>query len=369
MAKALRAFAFLAMAVAACAQLQMSVAQLRAFIRSSIQMKHDDVKVAQYVKKIKLSDKLDDRTVEELQGMGAGPRTVAALRALSEISATLPAPPPPPPPKPVVTIPPPDSIEQKRILAEITQNALNYSKNLPNFICTQVTRRNTDPSGMENWRLMDTIQEQLSYFEQKENYKVTMVNSRMVTNIKHEQLGGATSSGEFGSMLYEIFSPESDTEFNWERWATLRGRRMYVFNFRVPQSHSKYSIYHGESKRQIVAGYHGLIYADRDTGMVMRIKFDCDEIPVDFPIQSVSLDLNYDFIKIAEQEFVLPLKAELRSREGKYLVKNDVEFHLYRKFGTETSVTFDPIEALPDEATKEEPAKPDTPPAKPPVKK
>jgi hypothetical protein len=360
---------FLAVAAVATAQMPMTVAQLKAFIRSSIQMKHDDVKVAQYVKRIKLSDKLDDRTVEELQGMGAGPRTVAALRELSGSSASLPAPPPPPPPKPVVVIPPPDSIEQKRILAEITENALNYSKNLPNFICTQVTRRNVDPSGMENWQLMDTIQEQLSYFEQKENYKVTMVNSRMVTNLKHEQLGGATSSGEFGSMLYEIFSPESDTEFNWERWATLRGRRMYVFNFRVPQSRSKYSILDVPSRRQIIAGYHGLVYADRDTGIVMRIKLDCEEIPADFPIQNVSLDLNYDFTKIADQEFVLPLKAELRSRQGKYLVRNDVEFHLYRKFGADASVTFDPIDPISEDATKEQPVQPDTRPAKPPVKK
>src|SRR5205807_5849087 len=130
-------------------------------------------------------------------------------------------------------------------------------------------------------------------FEKKENVKVTLVNSQMVANVKHEQLVGSTSSDEFGSMLYEIFSTESRTEFNWERWATLRGRRMYVFNFRVPQSRSKYSILDVPSRRQIVAGYHGLVYADRDTGIVMRIRLDCEEIPADFPIQNVSLDLNY----------------------------------------------------------------------------
>src|SRR6202035_3348500 len=145
--------------------------------------------------------------------------TVIALRELSQVSANLP-PPPPPAPKPIVVmIPAPDSIEQKRILAEITENAINYSKNLPNFICTQVTRRNIDPSGLENWRLMDTIQEQLSYFDHKENYKVSMVNGKMVNNVNHLQASGATSSGEFGTMLYEIFSPESETQFDWERWA------------------------------------------------------------------------------------------------------------------------------------------------------
>jgi hypothetical protein len=110
-------------AAAVYAQMQMTVAQLVSFIKSSIQLHHDDVKVAQYVKKIKLSNKLTDGTVEELQGMGAGPKTVSALRELSGATSSLP-PAPPPPPKPTpVFIAAPDSIEQKRILAEITQNA------------------------------------------------------------------------------------------------------------------------------------------------------------------------------------------------------------------------------------------------------
>ena len=355
-------FLLLALAGAAAAQMGMTVDQLVSFIKSSIQLKHDDRKVADYVKKIKLSNKLDDRTVETLQGMGAGPQTVAALRSLITASASLPAPPPPAPKLAVVGPPPPDSIEQKKILAEITENALNYTKNLPNFICMQVTRRYADISGMENYRLVDTIAEKLTYFEQKEDYKpVSRNNIPLTTNVKHDQLDGATSSGEFGSMLFEIFSPETETEFDWERWATLRGRRMHVFNFRVPQSTSKYSIRYGRGagERTIIAGYHGLIYADRDTGMVMRIKMEADHIPVDFPIQKVDLDLNYDITSISGQQFLLPLKSELHSREGKFLVKNEVEFRLYNKFGAEASITFEdtPPEPLPEDKTKEEPVK------------
>src|SRR5579871_5556018 len=256
---------FLVVTMVATAQMQMTVAQLVGFIKSSIMLRHDDIKVAQYLKKVKLRDKLDDRTVEDLQGLGAGPRTVAALREMSQTSASLPPPPPPAPKPTVVMIPIPDSVEQKRILAEIIENAINYSKNLPNFICTQVTRRNIDPSGLENWRLMDTIQEQLSYFDHKENYKVSMVNGKMVNNVDHVQASGATSSGEFGTMLYEIFDPESRTEFQWERWGKLRDHVMHVFSFRMRLENSKYSITAEEVKRTITVGYHGLIYADRDT--------------------------------------------------------------------------------------------------------
>ena len=43
----------------------------------------------------------------------------------------------------------------------------------------------------------------------KEDYKVVLVNNLPVANMKHEQLGGITSSGEFGTMLYQIFAPQT----------------------------------------------------------------------------------------------------------------------------------------------------------------
>jgi hypothetical protein len=354
-------------AALACAQAQrqMSVAQLVTFVKSSIQLKMPDQQVADYIHKIKLTNKLDERTVEDLLGQGAGKRTVAALKELITGSSSLSAPPPPDAAPAPVIVPAPDAIEQKRILAEITQNALAYTENLPNFLCEEVTRRHGDPTGQENWRLIDTVQERLTYFEHKEDYKVVAVNDKLVTTTTHDQLGGATSAGEFGSMLAEIFSPETDTSFEWERWATLRGRRMYVFSFRVRQSRSQYSIEERESRRRIIAGYHGLIYADRETGMVMRIRMECDDIPADFPIQQVSLDLNYDFQKVSDQEFVLPLRADLRSREGRFLVWNQIEFHLYRKFGTESTIKFDIGDVVPDEKIQEQPVIPDDRPSVP----
>ena len=346
------------LSIAAQAQSKLTVEQLVSFVKSSVQLHHDDRTMANYIKKnVKLSNRLDARTVEELQGMGAGPQTVAALKGLITESATL-EPPPPPAPKLVVVGPPaPDSIEQKQILAEITENAQNYIKSLPNFICLQVTRRYGDSSGLENFRLIDTIAERLSYFEQKEDYKVVSVNGVPATgNVKHEQQTGASSSGEFGSILKEIFDPETQTDFNWERWATLRGKRMYVFNFHVHQLHSQYTIYSAEVKRTIIVGYHGLVYADRDAKMVMRIMMEAEDLPADFPVQSVNLDMNYDFMKISGQPYLLPLKSEIRSHEGKFMVKNEVEFRLYNRFGADTSIQFGDVpDALPEDTTKENP--------------
>jgi len=335
----------------------MSVPDLVTFIKSSIQLRNDDRAVASMVRRLKLTSRLDASTVEDLQGLGAGPQTLAALRALVTATASLPPAQPVAPPPPPAVIPPPSPEELKKILSEITAKALDYTKNLPNFICAQVTTRSYDPSGTESWRLVDKVQEQLSYVDGKEDYKVILVNNLPVTNVRHDQLGGITSSGEFGTMLYQIFAPQSQAEFEWERWATLRRRRMHVFGFRVAQAHSDYSIKDETSGRTIVAGYHGLVYADAETRQVMRIKMDCDGLEA-FPISQVSLTLDYAPTTISDLEFVLPMAAEVRSRTGRALGRNQIQFSLYRKFTSDATITFDTPDPVPEDQLQEQPASP-----------
>src|SRR5690606_21028568 len=132
-----------------------------------------------------------------------------------------------------------------------------YSRRLPNFICTQVTRRYEDPSGLEFWQQLDVVTAKLSFFEQKEDYKVVLVNNHYVDTTL-ERIGGTTVRGEFGSLLKELFEPQTGARFEWERWATLRGKRMYVFSYRVRKENSKWSI--NFENNPIMIGYSGLVY-------------------------------------------------------------------------------------------------------------
>lgn len=349
------ALAWLAACLSVSAQTSVTVEQLVSFVKSSVQLGHRDKNVAEYLRKMTLTQKLDERTIVELQALGAGPKTVEALRTLEERSKNLPAPAPAAKAaRPV--IPAPSPAEQKEILTHLREYAMNYVKRLPDFICTQVTRRYVDPSGMEFWQRQDVITARLTYFEQKEDYKLVLVNGTM-TDRPYEELGGATSTGEFGSMMRELFEQETEAKFQWERWATLRGKRTHVFSYRVTQPHSRWRISY-ERSQNIYPAYHGLVYADRDTLMVMRITLEAENIPPSFPIQEASTVLDYDYTKISGVEYMLPLKAVVRMREGKFLVKNESEFRLYRKFAAEATVTFETPEPLPEEKTTEQPPQP-----------
>jgi hypothetical protein len=343
-----------AVLLTAASEMNMTVAQLEMFIRSSVELKQPDIKVAEYLRHVRLTDKLDDRAIEDLQSLGAGPKTVVALRELGEASATLPTS-APPPPKPVyVPPPPPSSIEQEQIIDQARDYALNYTKQLPNFICVQVTRRDYDPTGTgNNWYHSDTLTARLSY-NGAENYEVILHNNQPVTNGNMRQFGGTTSEGEFGSMMDQIFEPETHTQFSWDHWGKLRGRKTYVFAYDVQQEFSHYRV-EAEGAETIVPAYRGLVYIDEDTKMVVKIVMTPYDMPSTFPIREINSSLDYDLETIGDQQFMLPLKSVLTSKRARQMTRNDIEFRLYRKFGTESTIKFETPDALPDEQTKEKP--------------
>jgi len=343
-----------ALTLTAAGEMSLTVEKLKEFVRSAAQMKQPDKQVAETLRHFKMSEKLDDRTIEELQSLGAGPKTVAVLKELGDASASLPEA-APPAPKPVIVPPePPDSIEQAKVIDEAREYVLNYTKSLPNFICVQVTRRFVDRGGTaSSWFPLDTITAKLSYNGQHEDYEVIMKNDQPVTNVKLEQLGGTVSAGEFGSMMSEIFEPASQAHFSWDHWATLRGRRSYVFAYDIEQEYSKYRIKDVESGREIVPAYRGLVYIDRDNKTVTKVTLNAYNIPADFPIRDAHEALDYDLQTIGDTQYMLPLKAVLTSKLMRFTSKNDIEFRVYRKFETGSTIKFETPDALPDDQTKE----------------
>jgi hypothetical protein len=205
-----------------------------------------------------------------------------------------------------------------------------------------VTRWYINPYGQQNsWIPRGNMTERLSYFDHREEYKTVTVND-VVSNVDARKLGRSLSRGEFGSMLREIFDRNSRTDFDWARWTGLRGRWIYVFSFRVPLETSKYTVEYDNGAQRIVAGYHGEIFIDKATNTVVRIKMHGD-VPPTFPVQGIYQQLDYDYTKIGDQTFLLPLNSEMQAKMdgGKHLVRNTIDFRHYEKFSADAVIKFD----------------------------
>lgn len=267
---------------------------------------------------------------------------------------------------------PPSQSEQDKTIAQVRAYSESYTASLPNFICSQFTQRevvqvpseglssvrqsaagrgNTSHLGLTDRKSTDTFEEQLNYFDHRENYQLLKVNGKK-QKPGQPRPAGMTSEGEFATTLEVLFDPESKAEFEWKKSDTLRGQPVEVFSFRVDQSNS-YSQLEVPSRKARV-GYHGLIFVHRDAYTVLRLTTEA-EPPKDFPLQNVTHVLDYGPAEIGGQQFILPLHAEVQmqmsedfmrtGREGgnsrQVYLRNRVEFREYRKYSADSVLKTD----------------------------
>ena len=233
--------------------------------------------------------------------------------------------------------------EQAGLIEKAREAAMRYSASLPDFICTEVVRRTEDPHDNGRWRALDSLTVKLSYSDHKEDYKLMLINGRP-TVLDYLYAGGALSTGEFGTRLRSVFDPRSQGEFRWKGWTTLRKRRVARFTYRIERENSNFLIQYGPvptGPNAIIVPYRGEVYVDDETHMVLRLTQQA-EIPQSFPITGNESTIDYEYAEVGGKPYLLPSHAHVKTRSGKYVAENNMEFREYRKFQTEATITFQP---------------------------
>jgi hypothetical protein len=248
------------------------------------------------------------------------------------------------PETPLLEPPPPlSSGEQIQLIEKARELALQYTADLPNFICTETIRRYEMPKRSQSWEPQDTLTLDVAYSEKGESYKLLTINGKATKKSFHD-VGGFTSNGEFGTILQWVFRPQSMTKFQWQRWTNLRGRLTHVLSYRVEKDRSNYQASFSKlfgAHRGIFA-FSGLVYVDRETNQVMRLTHAIEDIPANWPVVGIPSELDYGFGDVGGQKFLLPLRAEMRVllRNGNK-TRNVMEFGNYRKFSSEATLKFE----------------------------
>ena len=235
----------------------------------------------------------------------------------------------------------PPEAEQLRIIDIARQRALDYQDTLPNFTCLQVTRRLVDASGKKNWRVKDNITELLRYSDKQEVRQTLEVDGAKVQSPRLK-LGGVLSSGELGGLLNAVFDPKSKAAFLWKDLANLGNQTCHVYSFHVDRPNSSYSLEAGSHAQNArVVAFHGVIYIDANSYSIRRISIEAENVPSTFPVQESSIMVDYDVVAVGAHDYMLPVSAEMLVRMGKRsLVRNEINFRDYRRFGAESSIKF-----------------------------
>jgi VWFA-related protein len=284
------------------------------------------------------------RTVEfQISEQGApAPGGDRTAEGMFQMPSALPESPPPATPS-AQDSQPPSGPERERILAAARQVALAYAGLLPNLLCTQTVRRSVDRG--RGFAKADTLTVEVGYYQQQERYHLAEVNGNPV-DMFYSDATGMISRGEFGANMRTIFDPASAAEFRFQRWTTVGNRRAAVYSFRVERSKAHYQITThdggpgGDKIQREQSGLRGEAVIDTETYGILRLNYAADAIPPGFPVRRIAATVDYGDAEIGGAPYRLPLKAVVELQDKLQIARNEVTFHSYRKFSSDSSISF-----------------------------
>jgi hypothetical protein len=250
---------------------------------------------------------------------------------------------------------PEDPIERARKVA------FEFDRQLPNFICRQLTLRYSG-EGLRNvdWKLQDRIETDLSYFEGKESYSNMKRNGKPIKK-GGPQDSGSWSTGEFGAVQLDVLSSNTNAEFKYDRDSEVGGRPARKYTYRVLKANSHWRVdFQGNV---IYPAYHGAIWIDKETDRVLRIEMIARQLPQDYPMAAVEMTVDYGLVRLGSQEHLLPVSAENLAcgRASLTCVRNEVKFQNYRRFTAESTISTTDSTITFDEEAKPATAEPAPP--------
>jgi len=253
----------------------------------------------------------------------------------------------------------PGEKEATEILAKAREANLAAVEEMPDFVVKQLIQRSAAYAGTNNFRNLDRLVVAVSYrAEGKEEYKVLSINGILQNNPQnkgsYEETGGTSSTGEFVTVLAKIFKTESDTNFEVADTDLIRGRRAIVFYYSIEREKARQTLVAaGYFNDSTITGMKGKIWIDRENYRVLKIETEATEIPESFPIRSARRVIDYDWVLINDEKYLLPSLSDVRLtlRESKQVFesRNVIRFKEYQKYGSEVRILDGDEEEVKDE--------------------
>jgi hypothetical protein len=226
------------------------------------------------------------------------------------------------------------------LIRKAADTALDFTEKLPNYVCQELMSRYESTTKPVSWHALDVVGMEVVYQDQKEDYRKITLNGRPV-NKKLEEMGGAWSTGEFGTVLIDLFAPQTNADFHYQRDSRMAGVLTKEYTFNVTHANSHWTIHMGS--QQYDPAYKGTVWIDPKTARVMRIEMQAYGFPADFESDDVESATDYEYVRLGDaQQYLLPVHAETLScqRGTPYCSRNTIDFRNYKKYSGESTITF-----------------------------
>jgi hypothetical protein len=226
------------------------------------------------------------------------------------------------------------------LIRKAANAALDFTETLPNYVCQEMMARFQSETHPASFDPVDVVRTEVVYENGKEDYRNITVNGKAVKG-KMEETGGSWSTGEFGTLLIDLFSPATAADFHFRRDSRAGSVLAKMYEFEVARENSHWSIHAGS--QMYMPAYSGAVWIDPKTSRVLRIEMQAKGMPGEFPLDHVESATDYEYIRLGDaQQYLLPVHAETLScqRSSNLCAKNVIDFRNYHKYAGESNIQF-----------------------------
>lgn len=229
-----------------------------------------------------------------------------------------------------------------QLIRKATDAALDFTEGLPAYVCQEMMARYESTARPARFQPLDVLSMTVVDENGKDRYSDLQIDGRP-TKKTLEESGGAYSTGEFGTVLIDLFSPATSANFKYMRDSHSAGLPAKVYDFDVKRENSHWDIKVGS--QSFSPAYRGSVWIDPNTGRVLRIEKEGYGLPESFPVDHVESATDYQYVRLGDaHQYLLPVHAEnlMCQRGTDNCSKIVIDFRNYHKYTGESTVTFGP---------------------------
>jgi VWFA-related protein len=310
-----------------------------------------DAKAAHQLSELVLTDRPGMTTVESWTTSLHGKSTRQELTALIDASAFQ-----NPSPSTISTDPPPDASTQQQMILSGADYLAKTIPRLPNFYARRTTVRYQDTPPVyegdtrisyEPLHVAQTAEEMVLYRDGKE-----IVDAGAASHKKQKMADRSlVTYGTFGPILrlaQDVFA--TPASLTWARWEQDGERKRAVFRYAVPVQKSRYDVWgcclpdgDGMNGFDVIAPYHGEIWIDPASGVVVRLEAIAD-LGAFVPLRRSDIVVEYGAVEIGGKTYICPVRSVsvMTSRSVMTFREWDEGFRTFGPYATTMNdITFD----------------------------
>jgi hypothetical protein len=371
---------------------KITVQELKDMLTQMQQQKKSDDEVAAALKQAELTEQMTPDALNTLGSLVPGQQSLSQMYVLESRSAML-----PPPPSEIPNDPAPDAAGQKALLDKASDYVSKTYGELPDLTATKTTIRFQDSmdvvqssSGMHS--SASEVDTNFGLGNSPQFFRlINVANSAIDTDHGVEKASTAkdnTQWGRNGYIALEEQGPvlttvlgeaENAGKISWVRWELVNGKKTAVFAFAVDKKKSRYAVNYccfpdteqagvmnysmpkagGGSapsatnatakgnlqtntnwkNYKATVPYHGELFINADTGIVVRLINDADFKSSDV-VHQEDTRIDYGPVTVGDKALVLPVKTIVDTEvvpngedaAGKFTVRHTLFYTEYKNY-------------------------------------